>query len=87
MSAPGSSRASTGCHSAEAGFEIAADPPALKDVVRRNVVRIHARWAAHVRTPTLQLFSAIDNLWKGTSSQAVQNLNLMFSLPETEGLE
>ena len=32
------------------------------------------------------MFSAIDNLWKGTSSQAVQNLNVMFGLPETEGL-
>jgi N-acetyl-gamma-glutamyl-phosphate reductase len=32
------------------------------------------------------VLSAIDNLWKGTSSQAVQNLNVMFALPETEGL-
>ena len=32
------------------------------------------------------MFAAIDNLWKGTSSQAVQNLNLMFGRPETEGL-
>ncbi len=31
-------------------------------------------------------FGAIDNLWKGTSSQAVQNLNLMFGFPETRGL-
>jgi N-acetyl-gamma-glutamyl-phosphate reductase len=32
------------------------------------------------------VFSAIDNLWKGAASQAVQNLNLMFDRPETEGL-
>jgi N-acetyl-gamma-glutamyl-phosphate reductase len=32
------------------------------------------------------VLSAIDNLWKGTSSQAVQNLNVMFALAETEGL-
>jgi N-acetyl-gamma-glutamyl-phosphate reductase len=32
------------------------------------------------------VLSAIDNLWKGTSSQAVQNLNVMFGLPETAGL-
>ena len=32
-------------------------------------------------------FCAIDNLWKGASGQAVQNLNLMLGLPETEGLE
>jgi N-acetyl-gamma-glutamyl-phosphate reductase len=32
------------------------------------------------------VFAAIDNLWKGASSQAVQNLNLMFGLPESEGI-
>ena len=34
----------------------------------------------------LIVFATIDNLWKGTSSQAIQNLNLMFGLDETEGL-
>lgn len=33
------------------------------------------------------LFSAIDNLMKGASGQAVQNFNVMFGLPETAGLE
>ena len=33
------------------------------------------------------LFSVLDNLVKGSSGQAVQNLNLMFGLPETMGLE
>ena len=32
------------------------------------------------------LFSVIDNLVKGASGQAVQNMNLMFGLPETTGL-
>jgi N-acetyl-gamma-glutamyl-phosphate reductase len=32
------------------------------------------------------VLSAIDNLWKGTSSQAVQNMNVMFGMHETEGL-
>jgi N-acetyl-gamma-glutamyl-phosphate reductase len=31
--------------------------------------------------------SAIDNLIKGAAGQAVQNMNLMFGLKETEGLE
>ena len=31
--------------------------------------------------------SAIDNLVKGASGQAVQNMNLLFGLPETSGLE
>ena len=33
------------------------------------------------------LVSTLDNLVKGSSGQAVQNLNLMFGLPETLGLE
>jgi N-acetyl-gamma-glutamyl-phosphate reductase len=32
------------------------------------------------------VFGAIDNLWKGAASQAVQNLNLMFALPEPMGI-
>lgn len=35
----------------------------------------------------LVLFSAIDNLVKGASGQAIQNLNVLFDLPETMGLE
>ena len=32
------------------------------------------------------VFAAIDNLWKGAAGQAIQNLNLMLGLDETEGL-
>jgi len=39
------------------------------------------------RTNRLVVVSAIDNLVKGASGQAIQNLNLMFGLPETCGLE
>lgn len=35
---------------------------------------------------TLVILSVIDNLVKGAAGQAVQNMNLMFGLPETEGL-
>jgi N-acetyl-gamma-glutamyl-phosphate reductase len=35
----------------------------------------------------LVIHSAIDNLLKGASGQAVQNMNLMFGLDETEGLK
>jgi N-acetyl-gamma-glutamyl-phosphate reductase len=35
---------------------------------------------------TLVVLSVIDNLVKGASGQAVQNMNLMFGLPETTGL-
>ena len=34
----------------------------------------------------LILVSAIDNLLKGAAGQAIQNMNLMFDLPETDGL-
>ncbi len=34
----------------------------------------------------MMAFSAIDNIWKGASSQGVQNLNLMLGLDETAGL-
>lgn len=33
------------------------------------------------------VIAAIDNLVKGSSGQAIQNMNLMFGLPETMGLE
>ena len=39
------------------------------------------------RRDTLTVLSVIDNLMKGASGQAVQNMNLMFGLPETMGLE
>ena len=42
--------------------------------------------AADEHTGKVLVFAAIDNLWKGTSSQAVQNLNVMFGFPETRGL-
>jgi N-acetyl-gamma-glutamyl-phosphate reductase len=70
----------------EAFIEIAAEPPALRDVVRRNVARISATPLAGTRTPTLLVTCAIDNLMKGAAGQAMQNGNLMLGLDETEGL-
>lgn len=39
------------------------------------------------RTGRVVVISAIDNLVKGAAGQAVQNMNLMFGLPETTGLD
>ena len=64
--------------------EIAAEPPGTRDVYATNFCRVFA--AADGHAGKLVVLSAIDNLWKGTSSQAVQDLNLMFGLDETEGL-
>ena len=48
-----------------------------------NLCRIHATAVGPRRAA---VFAAIDNLWKGASGQAVQNLNLLLGLDETEGL-
>ena len=39
------------------------------------------------RTNRLIVISCLDNLVKGAAGQAIQNMNLMLNLPETEGLE
>jgi N-acetyl-gamma-glutamyl-phosphate reductase len=59
-------------------------PPGVRDVRETNFCRIQA--VAEPRSGKLLVFSVIDNLWKGTASQAVQSLNLMFGLDETESL-
>jgi N-acetyl-gamma-glutamyl-phosphate reductase len=64
--------------------EVVDAPPGVREVAQTNYCRIFAATDEH--TGKVLVFSAIDNLWKGTSSQAVQNLNLMFGLPETTGL-
>jgi len=64
--------------------EVAAAPPGVREVAQTNFCRLFAAVDEH--TGKVLVFAAIDNLWKGTSSQAIQNLNLMFGLPETMGL-
>jgi N-acetyl-gamma-glutamyl-phosphate reductase len=59
-------------------------PPGTREVLATNFCRVFARADQH--TGKVVALSAIDNLWKGTSSQALQNLNVMFGYPETEGL-
>jgi N-acetyl-gamma-glutamyl-phosphate reductase len=73
-------------YAGEPFIEITAEPPTLKDVVHRNVVRISAVLAEHVRQPTLVVFAAIDNLMKGAAGQAVQNANVILGFPEPLGL-
>jgi N-acetyl-gamma-glutamyl-phosphate reductase len=67
-------------------IEIAEQPPSLRDVVRRNVVRLSVAKAANVRQPTLIIISAIDNLVKGAAGQALQNANVLLNLGEQTGL-
>jgi N-acetyl-gamma-glutamyl-phosphate reductase len=56
--------------------------PDVKQVVNTNNAVIYLERHAH----KLFLISVIDNLVKGASGQAVQNMNLMFGLEETMGL-
>jgi N-acetyl-gamma-glutamyl-phosphate reductase len=64
--------------------EVVSGPPGVRAVRETNLCRI----SVHLdeRTGRLIVFSVIDNLWKGTASQAIQNLNLMFGRPEGEGI-
>lgn len=74
------------CYSGEPFIEVADQPPSLRDVVRRNVVRMSVTKAANVRQPTLIIISAIDNLIKGAAGQALQNANVLLGLSEQAGL-
>lgn len=56
--------------------------PDLKQVVNTNKAVIYLQQ----HEDTLLIISMIDNLLKGASGQAVQNMNLMFGLDETSGL-
>ena len=47
----------------------------------------HGLFFPDPRTKRIIMMGAIDNLVKGAAGQAVQNMNLMFGLPEREGLE
>jgi len=58
--------------------------PQTKAVLHTNFCDIGIAWDK--RTMTVIVASAIDNLVKGASGQAVQNMNLMFGFKETEGL-
>ncbi|MEP2281284.1 N-acetyl-gamma-glutamyl-phosphate reductase [Maribacter sp.] len=62
--------------------QIADEPINLKQVVNTNQCHIHL----HKHEDVLLITSAIDNLLKGASGQAVQNMNLIFGLEENLGL-
>jgi N-acetyl-gamma-glutamyl-phosphate reductase len=64
--------------------ELSDKPPGVRDVRETNICRISVH--PDERTGKILVFGAIDNLWKGAASQAVQNLNLMLGLGEGEGV-
>lgn len=71
-------------YAGEPFVEIALEPSQTRDVRETNFCRLHV--AASEHTGKVVVLSAIDNLWKGTSAQAIQCLNLMFGFDEETGL-
>jgi N-acetyl-gamma-glutamyl-phosphate reductase len=67
----------------------AGSHPDTRSVRAANMCRlaVHRPPESGRRADTLVVLSVIDNLVKGASGQAVQNMNLMFGLPEAEGLD
>ncbi len=54
----------------------------MKQVINTNNCLLHL----HKHQGKLLISSTIDNLLKGASGQAVQNMNLMFGIEEAQGL-
>jgi N-acetyl-gamma-glutamyl-phosphate reductase len=70
-------------YAGEPFVQICRDAPAVKDVAGTNYCHI---FPTYVKGRIVS-FSAIDNLVKGASGQAVQNMNIIFDFDETMGLE
>jgi N-acetyl-gamma-glutamyl-phosphate reductase len=63
--------------------QVCKDSPAVKDVAKTNYCHLYP---AFVKGRVV-VFSAIDNLVKGAAGQAIQNMNIIFGLEESLGLE
>lgn len=64
--------------------QLAETVPSLANVRGSNFC--HIGMEADARNNRVVVLSAIDNLVKGASGQAIQNMNILFGLKETEGL-
>jgi N-acetyl-gamma-glutamyl-phosphate reductase len=64
--------------------EVTGHVPSLSEVVRTNFCRLTVR--EDKVAGLVKVFSVIDNLVKGASGQAVQNMNIMFGFAEDAGL-
>ena len=72
-----------GRYAADPFVEVVESPPGVREVRDTNLCRIHP---ALIGERKAAVFAVIDNLWKGASGQAIQNLNLILGLDETAGL-
>ena len=69
---------------AEAPFVFpSSEPVSLKEVVNTNKALLHVE----EHDGYIHISTVIDNLVKGAAGQAVENMNLIFGLPETTGLK
>ena len=81
---PGKAKNSYRNYYENAPFTVISDTEIhLKQVVNTNKCLLHLQ----KHNNTLLITSCIDNLLKGASGQAVQNMNLLFDFPEKEGLQ
>lgn len=64
---------------------ITDDLPSTKHTLGSNM--LHIGMAVDDRTRRVTVVACLDNLGKGMAGQAIQNMNIMFDLPETAGLE
>ncbi len=70
-------------YAGEPFVQVCPDSPNVKDVAGTNYCHVFPT----VVKGTVVCFSAIDNLIKGASGQAIQNMNIIFGLDETMGLK
>ena len=72
-------------YSDEPFVKVTPSPPQTKQTLGNNTCLLYP--TVDVRTGRLIVISCLDNLVKGAAGQAIQNMNLMFGLPETMALE
>ena len=72
-----------GFYKSEPFVQITKSPPGVKNVANSNYCHIFPTLAKG----KIVCFSVIDNLIKGASGQAIQNMNIIFGVDETMGLK
>ena len=63
----------------------ATTPPQTKQVYGSNMTLVFP--TMDLRAGRIVVVTVLDNLVKGAAGQAIQNMNVMYGLPENQGLE
>ena len=74
-----------GFYAGEPFVKVTSSPPQTKQTLGNNRCLLYP--TVDMRTGRLIVISCLDNLVKGAAGQAIQNMNLMFGLPESASLE